>query len=142
LYKFLLTRISGKPRTAINHRKLNSWAKHKELLQNDCIKKRTLDFHASQPFEARQGKDEHLAEWIHKIQTLGLQVHEAALVNCSEGARDGISVLSDRLRNICLIQGIASNRIQTIVRSGNYQNFDEIDETALVEQSAIASQQN
>ena len=49
--------------------------------------------------------------------------------------------LSGRVRNICFIQGLASDRIQTIVRSRNYQNFDEIAETALVEESAIASKQ-
>jgi len=49
--------------------------------------------------------------------------------------------LSDCLRNICFIQGLASDRIQMIVRSRNYQNFDEIAETALVEESAIASKQ-
>jgi hypothetical protein len=49
--------------------------------------------------------------------------------------------LSDRLRDICFIQGLASDRIQRIVRSRNYQNFDAIAETALVEESAIASKQ-
>jgi len=49
--------------------------------------------------------------------------------------------LSDRLRNICFIQELASDRIQTIVRSRNYQNFDEIAEIALVEERAIASKQ-
>jgi hypothetical protein len=80
----------------------------------------------SQLFKARQGKDEKVADWIHKIQTLGSQFHEAALLNCSEGAREGVLGLSDRLRNICFIQGLASGRIQTIVRSRNYQNFDEM----------------
>ena len=47
--------------------------------------------------------------------------------------------LSDRIRNICFIQGPISDRIQTIVRSRNYQNFGEIAETALVEENAIAS---
>jgi len=50
--------------------------------------------------------------------------------------------LSDRLHNICFVQGLASNRIQMIVRSRNYQSFDEIAETALVEESAIASKQD
>ena len=43
------------------------------------------------------------------------------------------------MRNFCLIQGLASDRIETKVRSRNYQNFDKIAETALVEESAIAS---
>ena len=82
-----------------------------------------------------------MADWIHKIQNLGSQFREAALLNCSEGARQGILDLSERLRNICYIQGLASDRIQTTVRSRNYQNFDEIAKTALVQERAIASKQ-
>ena len=142
LYKFVLTRIIGEPRTAISHRNFDSWTELKEFLQNSYIEKRTLDYHASQLFKARQGKDERVTDWIKQIQTLGSQFREAALLNCSEGAREGILDLSDRLRNICFIQGLASDRIQTIVRSRNYQNFDEIAETALVEESAITSKQD
>jgi hypothetical protein len=47
--------------------------------------------------------------------------------------------LSDRLRNICFVQGLSSERIQTIVRSRNQDDFDEIAETALEEESAINS---
>jgi hypothetical protein len=73
-------------------------------LQNTYIEKQTLDFHASQLFKARQGKDEKLADWIHKVQTVGSQFREAALLNCREEAREGILDLSDRLCNICFIQ--------------------------------------
>jgi hypothetical protein len=104
LYKFVLTRISGKPRTAIGHRNLKSLEELKEFLQNASIQKRTLDFHASQLFRARQIKDEKVAEWTHKIRTLWLQFREAALLNSSEGAREGILDFSDHLRNICFIQ--------------------------------------
>src|SRR5215469_16755284 len=141
LYKFVLTRISGEPRTAISHRNIDNWAKLKDFLKNSYIEKRTLDFHASQLFKARQGKDEKIAEWIQRIQTLGSHFRESALLDCSNGAREGILDLADRLRNICFVQGLASDRIQTIVRSRNYRNFDEIAETALVEESAITSKQ-
>jgi hypothetical protein len=70
-----------------------------------------------------------------------LRFCESALLNSSDGACEGILDLSDRLRNICLVQGLASDRIQTIVWSRNYRNFDEIAETALVEESAITSKQ-
>jgi hypothetical protein len=62
----------------------------KEFLQNLYIEKRTLDFHASQLFKARQGKDERVTDWVHKIQTLGSQFREEALLNCNDGAREGI----------------------------------------------------
>lgn len=74
-----------------------------------------------------------MTDWIQKIQTLGSQFREAALLNCSNGAREGILDLSDRVRNICFIQGLASNRIQAIVQSQNYKNFDIMAEAALVE---------
>lgn len=142
LYKFVLTRISGEPRTAIGHRNLDNWGELKEFLRNSYIEKRTLDYHASQLFAARQKKEERIADWIQRIQSLGSQFREAALLNCNEGAREGILDLSDRLRNICFVQGLASDRIQMIVRSRNYCDFDEIAETALVEESAIASRQD
>jgi hypothetical protein len=86
LYKSVLTRISGEPRTAISHRNIESWVELKEFLQNTYIEKRTLEFHASQLFKARQGEDEKVADWIHKVQTLGSQFREAALLNCRERA--------------------------------------------------------
>ena len=113
LYTFVLTCTSGEPRTAISHRNLDSWAELKEFLRNSYIGKRTLDFHASHPFKARQGRDESVTDWIYKIQTLGSQFREAALLNCNDGAREGILDLADRLRNICFMQGLASDRIQT-----------------------------
>lgn len=105
-----------------------------EFLQNAYIEKQTSDFHASQLFKTRQGKDEKVTDWIHKIQILGSQFHEAALLDCSEGAQEGIKVLSDRLHNICFIQRLASNRIQKIVWSHNYHNFNKLAETALLEE--------
>ena len=142
LYKSVLTHISSEPRTAISHRNFDSWMEFKEFLQNSYIEKQTLDYHASQLFKARQGKDEQVTDWIKKIQMLGSQFREAALLNCSEGAREGILDLSDRLRNICFIQGLASDEIQTIVRSWNYQNLDETAEMTLVVDSAITSKKD
>ena len=95
LYKFVLTRISEESRTAISHRNLDNWEEVKEFLSNSYIEKRTLDFHARRLFKARQGKDEKIAEWIQRIQTLGSQLREFDGLNCSYGAREGILDLSD-----------------------------------------------
>ena len=40
LYKFVLTRISGEPRTAIEHRNLDNWGELKEFLRNSYIEKK------------------------------------------------------------------------------------------------------
>jgi hypothetical protein len=139
LYQFVLTKISGEPRTAIAHRNLENWEELKEFLKNTYIEKRTLDFHANQLFKAKQGKTENVSEWIQKIQMLGSKFRESALLNCRMEERAGVLTLSDKLRNICFIQGLYSDRIQTIVRSRNSENFDEIAETSLEEESAIVS---
>lgn len=37
LYRFVLTRISGEPRTAISHRNLSNWVELKDYLRNSYI---------------------------------------------------------------------------------------------------------
>jgi hypothetical protein len=77
-----------------------------------------------------------VSEWIQRVQKLGSSFREAALHDCEENEKPGILTLSDKLRNICFIQGLYSHRIQTIVTSRNYADFDVVAETALEEESA------
>ena len=139
LFKFVLTRISGEPRTAIAHRNLENWEELREFLKNTYTEKRTLDYHANQLFNTKQNKMESISEWIQRVQKLGSKFREAALQDCEQDERAGILTLADKLRNICFVQGLYSDRIQTIVRSRNHSSFDEIAETALEEESAIFS---
>ena len=108
-------------------------------MRNTYTEKRTLDFHATQLFGAKQGKSESISEWIHNIQRLSSKFREAALQDCEDDEREGIVPLADKLRNICFVQGIFSDRIQTIVRSRNSNTLYEIAETALEEESVIFS---
>jgi len=139
LLKFVLTRIIGKPRTAIAHRNLETWEELKEFLKNTYTKKRTLDYRANQLFNTKLSKAERVSEWIHRIRKLGSKFREAALQDCLQDERAHIFTLADKLRNICFVQGLYSNIIQTIVRSRNHSSFDDIAETALEEESAIFS---
>jgi hypothetical protein len=79
-----------------------------------------------------------VSDWIQRIQRLGSKFREAALQDCEPDERAGILTLTDKLRNIRFVQGLYSDRIQTIVRSRNHDSFNEIAETAL-EESAIVS---
>jgi len=88
-------------------------------------------------FITKQSKAESVSEWIQRVQKLGSQFREAALQDCEHDERAGILTLADNLRNICFVQGLYSDRIQTIVRSRNHSSFDEIAETALDEERAI-----
>jgi hypothetical protein len=96
LFKFVLTRISGEPRTAIAHRNLENWQDLKEFLKNTYTEKRTLDFHANQLFSTRQTRAETVSEWIQRAQKLGSKFREAALQDCEPG----ILNLADKSRNM------------------------------------------
>jgi hypothetical protein len=139
LCKFVLTRISGELRVAITHRNLENWEDLKAFLWNTYTEKRTLDFQDPQLFGAKQGKGEKSSEWIQNIQRLSSKFRDAALQDCEDDERIGIVALGDKLRNICFVQELFSDRIQTIVLSRNGSTFDEIGETALEEESAIFS---
>jgi len=56
LCKFVLTRISGKPRVAITHGNLENCEDLGAFLKNTYTDKRTLDFHATQLFGANRAK--------------------------------------------------------------------------------------
>ena len=64
--------------------------------------KGTLDFHANQPFKVRQVKD---------------ALYYRGNSRCI--------MLADKLRNLCFMQGLYSDRIQTTVRSRNSDGFDD-----------------
>ena len=117
LFKFVLTRISGEPRTAIAHRNLENWEELKEFLKNTYTEKRTLDYHASQSFSAKQSKAESVSEWIQHVQKLGSKFREATLQDCEQGERAGILTLADKLRSICFVQGLYSVRIQPLYKT-------------------------
>jgi hypothetical protein len=70
------------------------------------------------------------------VQKLGSTLREAALRDCEQDERAGTLTLADKLRNICFVRGLYSDRLQTIVRSRNHFSFD-IAETALEEESAF-----
>jgi len=62
LFKFVLKRISGEPRTAIAHRDLEKWEELKEFLRNTYTEKRTQDYNANQLFSTKQSKAESVSE--------------------------------------------------------------------------------
>ena len=105
--------------------------KYSLFFKNAYTEKRTLDFHVMQLFGARQGKNKNIPEWIQKIQRLSSIFRQAALQDCEDDERVGIVPLTDKLRNICFVQEISSDRLQTIVRSRNGNTFDETVETTL-----------
>jgi hypothetical protein len=71
LFKLVLTRISGEPRTTIAHKNLENWEELKEFLKNTYTENKTLDYHANQLFSTKQNKAQIVSEWIECVQKLG-----------------------------------------------------------------------
>jgi hypothetical protein len=76
------------------------------------------DLDAIQLFGVKQGKNESISEWFQNIQRLSSKFREVALQDCEDNERIGIA-LAYKLRNICFVQGISLDSLQTIVRSRN-----------------------
>jgi hypothetical protein len=73
-------------------------------MKNTYAKKRTLDFHATKLFGAKQDENESISEWIQRIERLISKFREAALQDCEDDKTICIVALADKLRNICFIQ--------------------------------------
>jgi hypothetical protein len=129
------------PQLKKTHRNLENWDDLMTFLKNTYKEKRTLDFQATRLFGARQGKNKSNSEWIQNIQRLSSKFRGAALEDCEDDKRVGIVALAGKLRNICFVQGISSDRIQTIVHSRNGNTFNETADSALEDESAIFSKQ-
>jgi len=69
-------------------------------LRHTYIEKRTLDYHATQLFSARQGKSESVSDWIQTIQMLGSEFREAAFHNYEPDDKGGILTTADKFRDI------------------------------------------
>jgi hypothetical protein len=80
-------------------------------LRNTYTEKRTQDFYSNNLFKARQGKSDSISDWIQEIQKLGSKFREAELTDFTEEERTDNFTLSVRLRNICFMQGVYSDRI-------------------------------
>jgi hypothetical protein len=61
LFKSVLTRISGEPKTAIAHGNLENWEELKQFLKNTYTEKQILEYHASLLFSTRKTNAENVS---------------------------------------------------------------------------------
>lgn len=79
LLKFVKTKITWEARSKLLVRDLTwTWRNVKQILEESCDVKRTLDYNACRMFNSRQGPGENTASWSSTIDTMQLQLREAA----------------------------------------------------------------
>jgi len=141
LLKFVKAKITGDARSKLMVRDLtHSWELVKAILEENYATRRTLDYYACKMFSARQSKGESIASWGNKIDALQTDLREAARRVCKPEEILGAIGLINHLGKACFIQGLFSERIQTIVRSrGESILLSQAIEISLEEESAILS---
>jgi hypothetical protein len=91
-------------------------------------------------FSAGQGKSESIVSWGNQIDSLQTDLREATRQVCKPKELSGAIGLISHLGKACFIQGLYSERIQTIVRSrGDSILLSQAIEISLEEESAILS---
>jgi len=140
LLKFVKAKITGDARSKLMVRDLtHSWEIVKAILEENYATRRTLDY-ACKMFSARQSKGESTASWGNKIDALQTDLREAARRVCKPEEILEARGLINQLGKACFIQGLFSERIQTIVRSrGESILLSQAIEISLEEESAILS---
>ena len=139
LFKFILTKIDGEPRNAIQYHNIETWENLKTFLLNTYRDSRTLDYYLAELFTSKQNRNENVSEWIQRIQKMRARVREGAMLACNDAQKPGIEFFLEYMTKLCFINGLINDKIQMIVKSRNLQNFNEIAEIALSEESAMLS---
>ena len=112
----------------------------KRGLRNNYAVRRTLDFYACRMFGARQEKGENTASWGSRIDEMQTELREAARRVCKPEEIQGAVGLIGHLGKACFLQGLQSERIQTIFRSrGESILLSQAVELSLEEEGAIPS---
>jgi hypothetical protein len=142
LLKIVKTRITGDARNILLVPDLTeTWADVKAILEKNFAVRRTLDYYAwRRMFNSRQGNEESVSAWAGRIDALQAEFREWAYGECARDEAKGALALIDHLARACFVQGLASDRIRTIVRArGEATLLSTCIDVALEEESAILS---
>ena len=139
LFRFVLTKIEGELRNAIQYRKIETWENLKTFLLNTYRDSRTLDYYLAELFTSKQNRNENVNEWIQRIQKMRARVREGAMLACNDLEKPGVEFFLEYMTKLCCINGLVNDKIQTIIKSRNLHNLNEIAEVALSEEGAMLS---
>jgi hypothetical protein len=113
--KFVKTKIIGEARSTLLVRDLTStWRDVKPILEENYDIKRMLDYYACHMFSSRQGPNENVVSCSSRRDTMQSQLREAAHRICVDEELIGAMGLINHLAKACFVQGLSSERIQTI----------------------------
>lgn len=118
LLKFVKTKITGDARSKLLVRDLTGTCEQvKSILEENYATRRTIDYYACKMFSSRQEKNERISSWGSRVDQMQSELRLATSKVCTDKELEGAISLINYLARACFIQGLANERIQTIVRS-------------------------
>jgi predicted LPLAT superfamily acyltransferase len=94
----------------------DDWASVKTALKKHYATRRS-DFYVCAMFNVRQAKHETAAAWCSRLDQFSSDFRGAAIEGATSSKMCGITKLVSQLGKACFIQGLANERIQTVVRA-------------------------
>ena len=140
LLKFVKTKTTDARSKLMVRDLTHTWALVKGVLEENYSVRHTLDFYACGMFSARQEKGESVASWGSRIDEMQTELMEAARRVCRPEEVLGAVGLIGQLGKAFFLQGLNSERIQTIARStGESILLSQAVEISLEKEGAILS---
>ncbi|XP_067002057.1 uncharacterized protein [Anabrus simplex] len=140
--KLILTKITKNARSKLLVRAdIETWNDIKGALHEYYSERRTVDFYACQLFAARQGKNESIARWAHRVDRMGTELRNAMVQGEPLVAREYQIRAVRKLVKASFVQGIRDERIQSLIKSRDAQTLEQAVNIATEEETAIVSAQ-
>jgi hypothetical protein len=138
LLKFVKARIIGDAKSKLLVRSsTTTWSEVKEILVENYSIRRTVDYYACALFSARQQRNEFIADWGSRIDSLQSQLREATVRILPTTHIAGAVALIQHLAKASFVQGLVDDKIQLIVRSKDRDalSLGDVAEIALEQES-------
>lgn len=140
-YKLILTKITGDARTKIIARGgISDWEDVRSALEEFYLPHRTLTYHACKLFAIRQGPQETVAEWAHKIDRVTNDLRDACIKDVDVQTANCYTNLVTMFSKASFMQGLKDPKIKQLVKSKDPGSFSETVNLAIEEESEIASE--
>ncbi|KAJ8888051.1 hypothetical protein PR048_007537 [Dryococelus australis] len=115
LLRFVKAKMTREANTKLLARTaVDSWEGVRDILEEYCAVRRTLDYYACRMFGVRQVGQDTVADWGSRID-VGSEKTSARVLTREE--MSSTQSLIDHLAKACFVQGLANEKVQLVVRS-------------------------
>jgi hypothetical protein len=119
LLKIIESKITGEAKDRLLARsERNTWEQIKATLEENYAVKRTRQYYTSLLFTARQGSNETVAQWVSRIDNMGLDLIREAKnrIEINPNAIEGVILVSEFMKGT-FVAGLKDDKVKYIVKA-------------------------